>query len=197
MVSAQVATTPPADDTDRRRAVLESALQTFSRFGYRKTSMDDVAKAARISRPGLYFLFDSKPALFTEAVRHALDRDLALIADELGDPTRPLPDRLVSAFDRWAGSYIGPLTGEIRGDLDADPTLLGSVLTEAPRRFEELVFAAITPSHPVDGAARTQTLISASIGIKYQVATREEYVERLRSAVALLLDAGPASRIAA
>ena len=39
-------------DTGRRTAVLESAMATFARFGYRKTTMEEVARAARISRPG-------------------------------------------------------------------------------------------------------------------------------------------------
>jgi len=188
MVPEQVDVPVLTDAMDRRRAVLESALDTFSRYGYRKTSMDDVAKAARISRPGLYFLFDSKPALFSEAVKHALDRDLGLIAHKLRGSDQPLSERLVAAFERWAGSYIGPLTDEAPGIIDSDPALLGSVLDEAPLRFEELVCAAIAKTHPADGAARAKTLISASIGIKHQVAAREEYLERLKVAVALLLN---------
>ncbi|MGW5822670.1 TetR family transcriptional regulator, partial [Streptomyces noursei] len=43
---------PIADTADRRTAVLDSAMVTFARFGYRKTSMEEVARAARISRPG-------------------------------------------------------------------------------------------------------------------------------------------------
>jgi AcrR family transcriptional regulator len=150
--------------------------------------MDDVAKAAHISRPGLYFLFDSKPVLFREAVTHALDRDLGLIERELNTANRSLSARLIAAFDLWGGSYIGPLSREAPGVVDADPSLLGSVLEEAPRRFEELVVEAITRTSPVDGVARTKTLISASIGIKYQVTTREEYLNRLGVAVELLLE---------
>jgi len=172
---------------DRRQLVLESALETFSRFGYRKTSMDDIATAAHISRPGLYFLFESKPALFREAVTHALDRDLSLIARELAESGRPVRDRVTAAFDLWAGSYVGPLAGEMPGIFDADPFLLGSLLEEAPARFEELVAAAVVAVYPADGAARTQTLISASIGIKHQVTVREIYLDRLAVAVGLLL----------
>jgi len=59
--------------TDRRDAVLASALVTFARFGYRKTSMEEVARAAHISRPGLYFLFSSKELLFRAAVTRSLN----------------------------------------------------------------------------------------------------------------------------
>ncbi|MCS5718793.1 TetR family transcriptional regulator [Herbiconiux sp. CPCC 205763] len=177
---------PAAGDPDRRRAVLESAMETFARFGYRKTSMDDIATAAQISRPGLYFLFDSKPVLFREAVTHSLNRDLGLISTELGTHDRPLAERLIAAFDLWAGSYVGPLSEEV-SVVVADPSLLGSAVHEGSARFEEFVAGAIAEVRPADGAARAKTLISASIGIKHQVATREEYLRRLEVAVGLLL----------
>ncbi|MGO4422861.1 TetR/AcrR family transcriptional regulator, partial [Streptomyces sp. MCAF7] len=65
--------------------VLDVALTTFARFGYRKTSMEEVAKAARISRPGLYFLFSSKEDLFRAAVTEVLERDIATVEHVLAD----------------------------------------------------------------------------------------------------------------
>jgi AcrR family transcriptional regulator len=35
----------------RKRAILSAALKCFLQFGYAKTSMEDVAKEASISRP--------------------------------------------------------------------------------------------------------------------------------------------------
>lgn len=165
-------------------------MQTFARFGYRKTFMDDIARTAQISRPGLYFLFDSKAVLFREAVTRALGRDLDTVSEILDDG-RPLRPRLLAAFDRWAGSYIGPLTGQTPGVHDFDPTLLGSVLNTAPQRFEELLTSAIAEAHPVDAANRARTLISASIGIKHQVETREQYSQPLEIAIDLIVGPQP------
>ena len=174
----------------RREAVLDSAMHTFATFGYRKTSMDDVARAARVSRPGLYFLFESKPTLFREAVTRALTRDLDAVADILGDG-RPLRAGLLAAFDRWGGSYIGPLTDEATSKQDFDPALVGPVLTTAPGRFEELVTTAIAEAHPTDAPDRARTLISASIGIKHQVDAREQYAEAIKVALDLIVGREP------
>ena len=176
-----------ADESGRRESVLESAMATFARFGYRKTSMDEIAQAAHISRPGLYFLFGSKQILFREAVTRALDRDLAAIAQELGDTARPVKERILAAFDRWGGSYVGPLSDELVATHD-DPAGLGTILTTAPQRFADLVTAAIADAAPdADAVARAATIISASIGIKHQVASREAYNQRLAVAADLIL----------
>ncbi|MFJ9776738.1 TetR/AcrR family transcriptional regulator [Kitasatospora sp. NPDC101157] len=179
---------PPATDTDRRSAVLDSALATFARFGYRKSSMEEVARAARISRPGLYFLFSSKQDLFRAAAAQALERDIAAAERALADAGRPLPERLVEAFDHWAGRYVGPLARDVAAVIEDNPDLLGEIARTAPRRFEELITDAIAAgSGREKAAAVAQTLISASTGLKHQAATRESYLERLGVAVQLLV----------
>jgi len=175
-------------DADRRTAVLESALVTFARFGYRKTSMEEVARAADISRPGLYFLFTSKEALFRAAVTQALERDIAAVERVLADAARPLRERLLAAFDQWAGRYIGPLSRDVAILIEDNPGLLGSVTQTAPRRFEKLVTDALSAESARATAARVaQTLISTSIGIKHQVTSRKVYLDRLDVALDLLL----------
>jgi len=91
----------------RRDVVLIAALETFLRYGYRKTSMEDIASAAHISRPGLYFLFASKRELFAAAITRALEQDLHTAAHALDDEAHLLHERLLEAFDTWTGRYLG------------------------------------------------------------------------------------------
>ncbi|WP_290059511.1 TetR/AcrR family transcriptional regulator [Amycolatopsis solani] len=182
-----MAGTPNTAEVSRRDAVLESALLTFARHGYRKTSMEEVARTARISRPGLYFLFDSKEVLFRAAVTRALEHDLATVERLLADTGRPLPERIVDAFDQWAGRYVGPLGRDVPGVIEENPDLLGEIVRTAPKRFEELVTNAIAVVSGDSASAIAQTLISASIGLKHQVETREAYVARFATAVGLLV----------
>ena len=163
-------------------------MATFARFGYRKTSMEEVARAARISRPGLYFLFSSKEALFRAAVTQALERDITAVERILADSGRPLPERLVEAFEQWTGRYLGPLTRDVATVIEDNPDLLGEIIETTPERFEKLLTAAIAVEPGREGAlAVAQTMISASIGIKHQVASRTSYLERMTVAVGLLV----------
>lgn len=178
-------------DDGRREVVLAAALDTFARYGYRKTSMEDVAHAAAISRPGLYLLFGSKRELFTAAVTQALDRSLAAVTEVLADTTRPVRGRLLDAFDHWTGRYIGAMSREVNSMAEEYLDLLGPVIAGYPPRFAALLDAALAESLNTAKAPRSaavaQTLISTSIGIKHEVTTREAFLERLAIAIDLIV----------
>ena len=52
----------------KRRAILEAATAAFLRNGYRGTSMDEIAAAARVSKQTVYKHFSDKERLFAEIV---------------------------------------------------------------------------------------------------------------------------------
>lgn len=180
--------TVTANGSDERRSeVLDAALRTFTRFGYRKTSMDDVASEARISRPGLYFLFSSKSGLFQTAVERGIGQDLAAAERALRATDRVLGDRIVDAFDCWAGRYAGPLR-DAETLIAENPDLLGPITLLGPERFHELLTDALVRAEPSrEPHVVARTLISVSIGVKHQAADRDEYRSRMTDAVHLLL----------
>ena len=53
----------------RRKAIIDAALECFLQYGFAKTSLDDIAKRAQLSRPLLYLLFKNKEELFVETLR--------------------------------------------------------------------------------------------------------------------------------
>jgi AcrR family transcriptional regulator len=178
-------------EAGRREHVLDAALLIFARYGYRKASMDDVAQAAGISRPGLYFHFASKQDLFRAAVTRALDTDVAAAERALADIGRPLRDRLIEAFDHWTGRYVGPMARDIAILIESNPDLLGPMTVEYPLRFARLVADALTAGAPAARAGVAsdvaQTLLSTANGIKHQASSREEFRARVTTAVGLLL----------
>jgi AcrR family transcriptional regulator len=184
-------------EAGRREHVLDAALLVFARYGYRKASMEDVARAAGISRPGLYFYFASKPDLFRAAVTHTLDGDIAAAERSLADTDRPLRDRLIDAFDHWTGRYVGPMTKDVAILIENSPELLGPMPTEYPVRFARMLTDALSAGIAADtgiaadseGAASdvAQTLLSTANGIKHQASTREEFLARMAIGIDLLL----------
>lgn len=55
-----------ADST--RITILKVANRLFSRYGFHKTSMDEIAKTARKAKGSLYYHFESKEVLFKEVI---------------------------------------------------------------------------------------------------------------------------------
>lgn len=54
--------------SDRRSAILSAAMQTIGAYGYRRTSMEQIAHACGLSRPALYQMFAGKAALYRALV---------------------------------------------------------------------------------------------------------------------------------
>ena len=88
---------PDADARQRakRERILQSATELFVRFGYRKTSMDEVARRAGIAKGTVYLYYRNKAELVFHAV--ALEERTFLVRLEpLLEPSLSAPDRLVS-----------------------------------------------------------------------------------------------------
>ncbi len=181
----------PGADAPRRDVVLTAALETFVRYGYRKTAMDDIARAARISRPGLYFLFASKRELFAAAITRALEQDLRSAAYALENTAHPLDERLLEAFDIWTGRYLGAVGGELSAVAYAHRDVLGTLALDSSHRFQALLTDAIVntraPQDRATSEAIASTVISTAVGLKHQTDSRQRFREDLSTAIALLL----------
>lgn len=84
---------------DKRGTILKAALEVFVTYGFRKTSMDDIARAAGMSRPALYQLFGNK----TEIFRGLADAMMAKTAEGARSGfgiSGTFRDKLHSAMDR-------------------------------------------------------------------------------------------------
>lgn len=58
--------------TPARKKWLEAADDTFKKFGYQKTSMEEIAQKAQKAKGALYYHFGSKERLFAEVVGEEL-----------------------------------------------------------------------------------------------------------------------------
>ncbi|WP_028402524.1 TetR/AcrR family transcriptional regulator [Ectobacillus panaciterrae] len=73
---------------DRKRAVVEAATKSFASFGYKATTMDQVAKLANVGKGTIYTFFKNKEELFGEIISHLI-MEMKLVADKAIDPDAP------------------------------------------------------------------------------------------------------------
>ncbi|MCK5833311.1 TetR/AcrR family transcriptional regulator [bacterium] len=55
-------------DLEKKENIIASAQKLFSRFGFLKTTVDEIAKAARMGKASLYHYFKSKEDIFREVI---------------------------------------------------------------------------------------------------------------------------------
>ncbi|MCD6049881.1 MAG: transcriptional regulator, TetR family [Verrucomicrobia bacterium] len=71
-------------DLETRDRILASALALFARRGYAATSIQDIVAAAEVTKPALYYYFESKAALFQVIVDRAYEERFQLMQDVVG-----------------------------------------------------------------------------------------------------------------
>ncbi len=65
--------------SDPRQRLLDAALKQFADRGYAGTSVQDITEAAKVTKPTLYYYFQSKEGLFQALVDQAMEERLHLI----------------------------------------------------------------------------------------------------------------------
>jgi AcrR family transcriptional regulator len=96
--------TPRLPAAERRRQLLDVALEMFAARGYHETSMNDVAEAAGVTKPVLYQHFASKRALYEELVEELGRRLETAIVEAVAQAHGPRQqvEEGFRAYFRWA-----------------------------------------------------------------------------------------------
>ncbi len=174
----------------RQLAVLDAAVGVFARYGFRKTSMDEVARAAGVSRQGLYLQFANKEDLFRKTLEHSLNSQLRAAVAALARREDALEHRLIAACDAWSGRFVGALGSDATDLMCASTSLAGSTLARYEAQFELALTRAIADS-PLDAYCGGAGLCAADLaralhatarGLKQSAATREDFVTGLTAA---------------
>ena len=53
---------------DNKAKIKEAASKVFARYGYDKTTLEDIGKAVNLNKTSLYYYYKNKEALFTEII---------------------------------------------------------------------------------------------------------------------------------
>jgi AcrR family transcriptional regulator len=72
-----------------RQALVDSAVELFTKHGYAGTSLDEIARKARVTKGALYHHFAGKHALFEAAFDAVETAAMAKFADALASASRP------------------------------------------------------------------------------------------------------------
>ena len=77
----------------RRAQILSAARRCFIENGYHPTRMDDIAKAAGLSKGGVYFHFKSKQEVFNSLVDEEFAQSMAFL-QQVHEGDRPIREKM-------------------------------------------------------------------------------------------------------
>jgi AcrR family transcriptional regulator len=114
---------------ERRRQLLDSALEVFATRGFHGASMNDVAEAAGVTKPVLYQHFDSKRNLFVELLEDVGSTLGTLIAEATASVEAPREkvERGFAAYFRWIDANRAAFSLLFRGTARLDTEFADAV----------------------------------------------------------------------
>lgn len=128
--------------------ICQSAVKTFSSRGYHKTTMDDIAAEAGLTKGAIYWHFKNKRGLFKFLIERRFKEFEALLSGALSSPYSP-PVKIISALKVCTDYYennrdfcmllkVFHTEGLVITDSEFD-----SLLRAIYSRFREMIAAAI------------------------------------------------------
>jgi len=188
--------------TDKRRQhIVATSVAVFSRYGYRRTSMELIAEAAGVSRPALYQHFRNKKDVL-RGVAALIDEQMTAAARAAVAGQDSLPDQLYAILSIKLEMGIGVADAQHRQELIAEATALGLASTSPLQGPLADVLAAALGTAPDtgvgDGAAppgdvtvdltaheAAALLLDSTVGIGQSDAPPDVLRNRLRQLVNL------------
>lgn len=185
-----------------RAALLHAAIAEFATFGFRRASIEGVARRAGVSRATLYLHWSSKEALIRALVQHLHDEHLAAMQRVLNDPPAGLEARLTAVLEARFLRFVELMSGSPHAAefYDMHNRLCGDIARESQRRSRQLLARLLRDADragEVDlgrvglNAARVaEVLFDCAHGAKGEepsLISPEEFKARLRHAVHILV----------
>lgn len=177
---------------ERRSMIMDAGFEVFSNYGFKRTSMDDIAKVAGISRPALYQSFENKADIFRAYIVRLMEK-VGLELQHILDQKLPLNSAIEGILE---ASVLGPhrwLTAMRHGEefLGASNLLASDVFEQWEQQSRDAYRAALLQVDGVDeNLAQDLALMISNVvhGIKARnigVDKMEEELSGLRRIVVI------------
>ena len=169
----------------------KNVLSAFANYGFRKASMEDLARAAGVSRQTLYNRFRNKETVLDWAVAGFTQDIRERAAAELLDPDVPLADCLINAFSRLTGDHVALLHDSPHGaeimemGMDALRRADGDPEERFERSMAEFLLARGVCHDPVKAGDMAFMLFMSAKGLFLKTRTVEEFQAGMARIVAV------------
>lgn len=131
--------------SEQRATILDAAFRRFARYGYRRTSLGDIAEEVGLSRPALYHYFRNKEDVFRALSQRINAGVVAAVAAAATQDGLGLEERLYAVMTARVGWAFDLLHASEHGRelIDEKNRLCGPTSAETNSRFAAVIAAIL------------------------------------------------------
>lgn len=147
---------------EKKQHIMTAAAEVFTRYGFKKASMQDIADAAMMSRAALYLHFRNKDDLFRSLM--GWHHGEALKAAEAAfSSARPFVQRMENALTDFTMTIMAPVKASTHGLelFEANMMLAGDINVATSLRLRALIESAVKIAISHDEISLSATGLSA------------------------------------
>lgn len=161
-------------DPEKRKQIISGAERVFTSSGFEAASMNDVARAADVSKATLYVYFPSKEQLFTAVCAQRRDRNIAGLIDML-DISAPLQPTLralaLAILERMSEPFVIAAHRIVIGVAERLPEIGQEFFAKGPEKMTNAL-AAYLDHHVAAGTLKIDhTYLAAAQFLELSQAT--------------------------
>ncbi len=180
----------------RQAAILAAAVKVFFQFGYRKTSMEDVAAAAQVSRQTLYLQFHDKERLFRAALEYVTEQMLVSIECLAANRNSTVEQKLMGVFEVLCEDSVA-LSSQV--NIAELVVVARSQVEGIVSRYEADVLSVIADiltqagtatrweRHGISAQKLALHLLDTSAGVKLATGNLSDYKQRMALAIRIIV----------
>jgi AcrR family transcriptional regulator len=174
-------------DDPKRNLIRKSATSVMMRYGFQRTTMDDIAKEAGMSRPALYVFYKNKEDIYRDVLA-TMAADCIAAAEKAAADGSDLKTRLgaiikVGFLDIYEKVVASPHGAEL---LDLKSGLANDIVAQWHSANERILAGAIGGKKAVTHA---KLILDSINGIKMRTSDISEIRKGVEAVVALVAEA--------
>ena len=178
----------------KRERILEAAQSCFFNYGFKRTSMEDIAKKVGISRPALYLHFQNKKAIFRALAEHLHQETLKQAEIALKGEGNVF-ERILQAFKHRSVELFALVCDSTHGEelIDINGQVATDIFLAAEQKFGMMLTQALHQAEnngeiklqnlELNAKQAAELLINSAHGLKQASNNSEDYCSLLKQLI--------------
>jgi AcrR family transcriptional regulator len=180
---------------DVKDKIVSVAQSTFQRYGFRKTTMDEIAYAARKGKSSLYYYFKSKEEVFQAVV----EKEAGLLRSEINmnvgkcssavDKLQVYINTRMEGFRNWANFYVA-LKDDYLSNLDFIEKIRAKYDSNEIELITQIIREGIESEEfkKMNAELTAKTIVIAMKGLEIPLLSTNEADNNLKKEIADMLE---------